>query len=383
MENDIRWLDLQFENMCQLLELWVSINSYSFNEEGLTRFSTILLKEFALLMADTVEIMPYHILRLKKRATAPIQVLLGGHMDTVFAKEEGFLTPKRLNSGMMQGPGVTDMKGGLVVLLNALKCFEQSEYAKNIGWEIFINSDEEIGSIHSTPFLQKFAKKKDIGLLFEPCLPDGSLVSSRKASAYYEIYSKGVKAHVGRDFEKGKNAFYPLARWIVQAEKFMKEHPSIIINIGSITGGTIPNIVPDLATCHVNVRTDNESQMNHLENEIHNWADQNGLFVKKTIRRPAKQLNPETEFLLHEFKRCSDELGIPLKWRGTGGVCDGNILSASGLPTIDSLGVRGDYIHTHNEIIYLDSLVERSKLTALFLLKLGAGIFKMPRKTES
>lgn len=302
---------------------------------------------FMELNPDHVEILPYGLF-FKKRSKSPSQLFLGGHLDTVFPKGHPFQAATRLDENTLQGPGVLDMKGGILVMLSALLRFEQSNMAENIGWEIVLNLDEEIGSPYSTPFLQACAKRCDVALLFEPPLPDKALVSGRKSSSNYIGRSFGKAAHAGRHPEHGKSAIYPLAKFIAAIENLP------FVNVGVIEGGEALNIIPHHASAHINVR--GEEAIAPLEAA----AKEFGIKLERTSYRPPKPFDAKTEELFNLLKSCSKK---PLTWRETGGVCDGNTFGAAGVPTIDTLGVEGSGAHTEHEQIHLPSLEEKAELT--------------------
>ncbi len=343
------------------LEQWANVNSYSHNVAGLEKMVHIAQKEFSSLKPDEMKELPIG-LSLKKRADAPFKVFLGGHLDTVFSANHSFQTAKRLDEERLQGPGVADMKGGILVLLQALLEFEASPLAENLGWEIFLNLDEEIGSPNSTPFLQECAKRCDCALLFEPALPDGALASERKGSSNYHVVSKGKEAHAGRNAEEGVNAIFSLVRFLAAIENL----PNALVNVGTITGGRAVNIIPDHAEAKLNVRSDID-----YDSILQEKAKECCVSITKTNFRPPKKFDEKTKKLFELLKGCGEELNIPVKWRATGGVCDGNTFGAAGIPTIDSLGVEGGGLHTDEEFVYLPSMLKKAQLTFHLLKELA------------
>jgi len=345
------------------LEVWANVNSYSHNSSGLEKMLILAEKAFGALKPDEMQTLPIG-LSLKKRKNAPFRVFLGGHLDTVFPPDHPFQSVTRLDADCLQGPGVSDMKGGLLVMLQALLEFEASAEAEKIGWEIFLNLDEEIGSPNSTPYLQECSQRCECALIFEPTLPDGSLVSGRKGSSNYHVTSKGKAAHAGRHPEEGKNAIYPLAHFITSLEGL--NDAETIVNVGMIKGGGALNIIPDHAEAGVNVRTNRE-----IEPILKRKAEEACVSLTRTTYRPPKPFDARTKKLFELLKECAEKLDLTVKWRETGGVCDGNTFGAAGIPTIDTLGVEGGGAHTKKEFVYLPSLTEKSKLTALLLKELA------------
>lgn len=269
------------------------------------------------------------------------------------------------------------MKGGLVILLKSLECLESSPFAGKIGWEVLINSDEEVGSAGSEPILIQCAKRNQLGLIFEPSFSDGTLVSSRKGSANYTIVCKGKAAHAGRDFFLGENAITALADVILKIQALTDKEMGITVNVGFIIGGGPTNIVPDHALCRINVRTvekhQNQAVCLAMEKLIHEENETKGTqctLYSHHVHAP-KLFDEKQKRLFEQMASCGKKLGIELKWKPSGGACDGNVLAAQGLPVIDTMGAVGGNIHTSEEYIEVDSLLERSRLCALFLMNLA------------
>ena len=389
------WLDKQKQNMVDELIKLSSINSGSTNLAGLDLVKNELIHLFSALDAEC-EIIPSElydeislsgektqirtgdILLFKKRAKANVQVVLSGHMDTVFAKDSSFQVPKWLDDNTLNGPGVADMKGGLLVMLYALLAFEQSPNSEKLGWQVVINSDEEIGSRGSSHVFNQVSQLANIGLVYEPTMNDkGVLAGKRKGSGKFTITAQGKAAHAGRDFEKGKNAIYLLSEAITQIHKLNGLQPGLTINVGLISGGAALNVVPEIANAKLDVRIADDAQkewfrerVNEILQQLNN--KQNGMLsLEGDFYRPPKPLSEKHLALFNRVKKIGAQLGLEVKWQDNGGCCDGNNLAASGLAVVDTLGVRGGNIHRQDEYILVDSLVERAKLSALLLMNLA------------
>lgn len=321
-------------------------------------------------------------LSIRKRPKAPIQILLGGHYDTVYPPKD--LPEHSLLLGeKIIGPGVADMKGGLVILLKSLEAFEKSPYAAQIGWEILINPDEEIGSPSSTPLFVQAAKRNQIGLIFEPSFSDGCFVSQRKGSANYSLIVRGRAAHSGRDFSFGRSAIYAMSAFIHQVERTQVKE-NAWINVGTVEGGVATNIVPDLSICRINVRASKVSDLLNMKKTLNSLVKEcekrDGIkmeLIEDSFRAP-KILDSKTQTLFDDFKQCAEELQIPFELSESGGVTDGNILANEGLPTIDSLGVVGGKLHTPEEYLDVSSLIQRTQLASLFFYHLAIGEITIP-----
>ena len=387
------WIAAQHDAMVDLATEWSSINSGSENLDGLEAMLKAVKSRFEPLdvSATTIPVEPrYKIdsagnevavplgraLSLTKRPDADLQVLLCGHLDTVFGIDHPFQTVTELDSNTLNGPGITDLKGGLVLMATALEACEVHGACSNIGWQVLLNADEEVGSPGSAPLLASSAKGKTVGLIFEPSLADGTFVSARLGSAYYTVVAHGRGAHAGRDYASGRSALNAIARVLIAAEKLNSDR--LIVNTGSIEGGGPCNVVPSFALCRINIRIADASDADNFAQDLQAIVEEIAgdgitLEVHGALSRPPKPFDEPTQQLFEAIKTCGSELGLSAKWKPGGGVCDGNNFAAAGLPTIDTLGVRGGGIHTTDEYILLDSLVERAQLVALFLMRLAKG----------
>lgn len=362
----------------QLLEerlwRWAEINSNSAHGAGLDLMASQLEEAFAEwcpLPPERIELPNGPALRWICRPESPIRIFLGGHFDTVYPPDHPFQTCARLDANRLQGPGTADMKGGLLVLMEALRAFESSPFAATIGWEVLLTPDEEIGSPHSAPLLEVAARRCTVGLIFEPALPGrGDLVRRRPGSAVFCLKATGRAAHVGRDFASGKSAIVALCDAIQQIHG-LNRAGDLICNAGSIQGGGPVNVVPAEAHAYLNVRTsDPDSALEALRGIAARVQDAHDVKLQLTgnFTRPPKPLTPEIASLFGRYQACAQALNVPLEWRDTGGCCDGNNLAACGLPNLDTLGVRGGNTHSPEEFVCLDSLVERARIAALFLM---------------
>ena len=240
-----------------------------------------------------------------------------------------------------------------------------------------LNPDEEIGSPGSAELFESAAGRNDLALLFEPALPEGALVSSRKGSGNFTFTAHGKSAHAGRNGADGRNAIHALAALLSRLPALQDQIPGSLINTGFISGGGPVNVVPDHALARINVRVENQHQQHMMEDTFRGLAKTESqpagirIELRGGFHAPPKPLTPATESLLHHLADCGKMLDLDISWRATGGACDGNRLAACGLPTVDSLGVRGGEIHTDREFVHIESLTERAALVALFLMRLA------------
>ncbi|MEM9066079.1 MAG: M20/M25/M40 family metallo-hydrolase [Planctomycetota bacterium] len=301
------------------------------------------------------------------------RVLIAGHLDTVHDPEGSFRELSIAPDGKTAtGPGCVDMKGGLVIAVAALEALE--DCGINASWAFSLNADEETGTYHSERALREAAKAYDFGIALEPALAGGELAVERVGSGQFMVECFGKSAHVGRAFAEGVSAVTTLAECLVELSQTPEPERGKILSIGPLSGGNATNAVPDHAAAWGNVRFRDAMVERELAEAIDRLATDAGAMprvdVHRSFNRPAKPLIPETESLALAARAVAEDLGQSLPFAATGGVCDGNILQDAGLPTIDTLGVRGGGLHTPDEWIELDSLVERCQLLAVLVARL-------------
>ncbi|WP_417451478.1 hydrolase [Kordiimonas sp.] len=385
----------QCEMVDTVLE-WSRVNSGSRNLKGLAEMERRVLDAFAVLapevelidledgemvneVGEVVTMKNGRTIHLFKRPTANRRVLMTGHTDTVFATDHKFQEPVWLDGNTLNGPGVADMKGGILVILNALMAFEETPLAEHVGWEVLLSPDEETGSLASAKILADRAKSADIGLTYEPALADGTLAGARKGSGNYTLVVRGKAAHAGREFHNGRNAVVALSSMITALASLSGEREDMTVNPAVIKGGVAPNVVPDMAWCRFNVRLKEPEHAAYFERKVGEivaaWDGVDGYSVTLHggINRPPKALSDANIMLMDAIRDCGAELGIKVDYVPTGGCCEGNNLAAAGLPNVDTLGVRGGMIHSADEFVCVDSFKERAKLSALILMAFASG----------
>jgi len=249
-----------------------------------------------------------------------------------------------------------------------------------LDWTFVLNSDEETGSYCSDRVLRRVAAEDGghaAGLVFEPALPDGSLVVERPGSGQFAISVTGRAAHVGRDFAQGVSAITALSHKIIEISAHADPARGKIVNIGVVKGGAATNIVPDEAMAWGNVRfggvdaAKNEKELGVALGELAGTTAEGArVEVMTCFARPAKPKTPGVERLALLARSVAEGLGQKLAFGTTGGVCDGNNLQAAGIPVIDTLGVRGGGLHTPHEWVETASLVERAQLSAVLMKRL-------------
>jgi len=318
-------------------------------------------------------------LLISKRPDLKRRILLSGHMDTVYSASNPFQKLTYINDNYVNGPGVADMKGGLIVMLHALSAFEQNEEAQQLGWDVLINADEEIGSPASSALFNELAANYQAALVYEPAMTaEGTLAKNRKGSGKLTIIATGKAAHAGRAFAEGRNAICYLAEAVCAIHALNGQRDGVTINVGKIAGGEALNVVPDKAVTQLDIRISLAADEFWVREKLDGIITQlkrtdYSLSVHGNFGRPVKRVCRGTERLFKRVQHLGKELGLNIDWQDSGGCCDGNNLAYHGLPVLDTLGVRGGNIHSSDEYILLDSLTERATLSALLLVDLAQG----------
>ena len=381
--------------MLAQVEGWSALNTGTSNLAGLVEQAARLADAFAVLPgeirldepAPVTAIMPdgrsaevahgRHLV-LSVRPDAPRRLLLTGHMDTVFAADHPFQAMRWLEDGVLNGPGVADMKGGIAVIIAALTAFETSAAAASVGYDVLINSDEETGSLSSAALIAELARGKAAALTYEPsALPDGTLAGARAGSGNWSLTVTGKSAHAGRNPQDGRNAIVAAAALTLGLKALERE--GLSVNPARIDGGGATNVVPDLAVLRFNIRPRElalaEAFAAGLAELIAKVEAEHGVSIHRHggISRPPKAVDARAEKLFGIVEDCSALLGSPISRIASGGVCDGNNIAACGVPVVDTMGVRGGAIHSSDEFLIVPSLASRAQLSALVLHRLATG----------
>lgn len=380
--------------MTARLGQFCAINSSSINPEGLAamlealrsvfipladEIQTITFPEVPIInmQGETAMFQPGDGLFIRKRPELANRVLLSGHMDTVYDKDSPFQQLVMLDDNRIKGPGVTDMKGGLIVMLHALSAFETIDNADKLGWDVFLSADEELGSSASRQFIDQIAKNYSTALVYEPAMStEGTFARNRKGSGKLTLVAHGRAAHAGRDFDNGRNAIVYLAKVIAAIDALNGKRAGFSINTGKIQGGSALNVIPDTCVAKFDIRiseSDDEHWFNEaLQDIVREHMDTDYVLdVHSSFGRPVKKVNTITVELFQRLQKLSASLNMEFDWQDSGGCCDGNNYARHGLAVLDTLGVLGGNIHSPEEYILLDSLVSRAALSALLLADLA------------
>jgi len=299
------------------------------------------------------------------------QLLVLGHYDTVYARGTLAKMPFRATSGRVFGPGVFDMKAGIVQALYALRSIQEADLqlAKRI---VFLwTSDEEIGSESSRKLLEAEAKRSDAVFVLEPALgPRGLIKTERKGVGEADIVVQGRSSHAGLAPEKGVNAIHELALQIGRIKEWNDFRLGISVNAGIIAGGTRANVIPDEAKAVVDLRALRLVDMRKIEKRLRNLrpilhgakVEVRGGFSRAPLERK------QSAALFAEAKSLAETMGLSLGEGTAGGGSDGNLTAALGVPTLDGLGAVGDGAHSDGEFVLAKTIPERAALLAALLL---------------
>lgn len=380
------------QSMLEQVQSWSAVNSGSGNLDGLAVTAKMLGDAFSVLPGDIAFVAPEpvdHVLTdgsiqtvrhgqhllVTVRPDAPTQLFFTGHMDTVFPADHEFQKLRWLEDGVLNGPGVADMKGGIAVMLAALRAAELSGSLSHTGYHILINSDEEVGSPSSANLIATLAQNKLAALTYEPALPDGTLAGARGGSGNFSIIFSGLSAHAGRNPDDGRNAVLAAADLALRLKRLSRE--GLSVNPAKIDGGGPNNVVPDHAILRVNFRprtpemaTQTEVDLHGIIADIEREHDVRA-HLHGSFGRPPKPIDDDAAKLFNLVKQCGADLGLSIGWRSSGGVCDGNNIAACGVPVVDTMGVRGGNIHSKDEFLIVESLTERAQLSALTIMRLS------------
>jgi glutamate carboxypeptidase len=362
MHDAVRWVADQVPKMEQALEALVRLNSFTANAEGGRAVGQVLDELFSLSGVQRT---------IGKPGVAPIALL--GHLDTVFPP--GLFEGYRVDGALRRGPGVLDMKGGLVVIAWALKAIAATVGLDTVaGLRVVIVADEEVGSPEGAPLIAQVIAGCRAALVFESGRANDAIVTRRKGTGALTVTAAGKPAHAGNAYWDGSNAIWALARFVDAAQQLSSRDDDVTVNAGLISGGTSKNTVPAKATAELDLRFPTKAAERTLYLALEHAAQAHGvtgasLALQRGPARSPMERVAGTEALLASYAACAHAHGLghseaPLQ----GGGSDGNTSAGLGIPTIDALGPRGRFFHTPDEYIELDTLVPRTAALIDWLL---------------
>jgi len=298
-------------------------------------------------------------------------ILISGHMDTVHPIGTLKLNPWRIENGRCYGPGIQDMKGGNYVSLEAIRQLARAGLETPLPVTVLFTPDEEVGTPSTRELIETEARKNKYVLVPEPALPDGSAVTGRYAIARFNVKTYGRPSHAGFLLKEGRSAIATMARKILEIEAMTTD--DCTFSVGVVHAGRWVNCVSSLCEAEVLSMAKRQEDLNRgIERMLALSGEENDVTIEVTrgVTRPVWEPDEGTMALYEIARGIAGEIGFELNHASAGGGSDGNFTGALGIPTLDSIGVRGSGLHTLGEYIEIDSLVERARLIAGLLMQL-------------
>jgi glutamate carboxypeptidase len=367
------------------LKTIVNIDSGTFTKAGIDRVSAYLQNRFQTLgfstRFDRQQQYGDHLIATR---TGPSQhgprIVLIGHIDTVLpdgeAERRPFTINQRNGTRIATGPGVLDMKSGVLIGIYAMRLLIESQEAHYSNVTFICNSDEEIGSPSSKPLIQELSQQADAVLVLEPGRAAETIVSSRKGCGQYRVEVHGVSAHAGVEPDRGRNAILELSYQVQKMQALNGTIPGATLSVGIIRGGDRTNVVPDYAYFDMDVRTIDQASHKALEAAMRQVTYQNKLQGSRITLSGSMLCQPFERNKLNAHlvtlaKEAGNELGLKIQDASSGGASDANNTSAVGIPTLDGLGAGGGLAHNPGEFIELDYLPARIALVVGLVRRMG------------
>jgi len=362
------------------LETLVNTDCGTYNKAGVDSVARLMrerFREFGAEVTDFPQPQYGDMLYGRWRGSGKARILLIGHMDTVYSDGTADQFSFHRRGARLMGPGVGDMKSGLLSGLHALRAVVQSGFDQFAEIGLFCNSEEEVGSPVSREVYAHYARGADAALILEPARGNGAIVSARKGVGTYKLIVRGKSAHAGVEPDKGANAILALARYTEALQGLNGLRPGLTLNVGVVRGGTRPNVVADLAEAEIDVRIARAADAAPLEQAMRQ-ALAREVVPGTTAELGGGMSNPPMEKtaasaqLVALAQQAARELGFGIEDVATGGGSDGNFTAALGTPTLDGLGPIGGKSHNAMEE-WTDekSIVPRTAMLAMLIVKIA------------
>lgn len=362
--------ELNLEEFLEKLKEIVNIDSGSYIKNGPAKVADYLVNLYEKLGLKIIKRnndSPYGpFLEIRNHdENEKIDILFSGHMDTVFPEGTVREKPYKREENLAYGPGIADMKAGLILIYYITKFITEQNLP--INFCVAINSDEEIGSNSSKQHIRKLAKNATCAFIFEPGRKNAAFVSERKGGTMYSVKFHGIPSHAGVAPEKGASAIHEMANFILEVVKLNDYENGTSLNVGLVSGGTAVNVVSEYAECCIDIRFDKIEEYEKISKKIDNLANNpKDNSVKIEINsdevRPPLKLIPDTKKILELIEEKGRELNIDVQFVKTGGGSDGNFIADEGCITIDGAGPAGDGFHSNSEVLFINSIEERFSL---------------------
>jgi glutamate carboxypeptidase len=361
-------------NLTSLLKTLVETESPSHDKSAVDRVGRLVAEEVRKL-GGQVEIIQNaetgnHVLArfhpISPKLYPPILILC--HMDTVFPIGTINKNSYREEGNKLFGPGVLDMKAGIVISLAAIE--EALKEGLQHSITLLCTSDEEIGSHTSRALIESLAKESMLVLVMEGALLDGSLKTWRKGVGEFWVKVKGRAAHAGGDHQAGRNAIEEMAHQVITIQKLTDYSKQTTLNVGVIHGGTVSNVVPEECTAQIDVRVMKPGEWERLESEMKKLKpvlDGTSIEITGELNRPPMPFDDRMKTTFEKAKSIAARIGMNLTAGGTGGASDGNFVAPLGIPLLDGMGAVGEGYHSEREYIFAESIEQKAKLIAALI----------------
>ncbi len=374
----LEFVSRQEKQMFSLLRDMVTIQSGSYNKDGVDKVVRLISNFFSGTSFLTEEIRQAnygnHLIVSSPAANVDDRsVLIAGHTDTVFPSDTSFIW-YREDEQKAYGPGVIDMKGGLVVGMFAMKALSSMGMDDKIPVRFLFNSDEEIGSPSSKDLIEDLASRSTLGLVLECGSLDGSVVTGRKGKMGIRLTLEGGAGHAAFAGESKPSAILELAHKIIELESTGDVDSGLSINVGKIEGGSAPNVVAKHAEAHIDIRYVRPEQREKILKRVESVVRETRVpgvraSFKIVSERPPMPQTEGNRRLYHVIRGVGKKIGLEIKDEFRNGVSDANFIAARGIPVVDGLGPIGDLDHSEKEYMIKRSLPERCALFALALIE--------------
>lgn len=373
MKELLRHARARLDETCALIRRLVECETPSGDADAIGRFADLIAAELgeraAIRKLPGKGFGPHLLCRWRPHSRAGDgQVLLLAHSDTVWPAGTLARRPFRRARGRLWGPGVLDMKAGIAIGIEALRLLDQLGRAPRRRVALLIDSDEEIGSPSSRPWIEREACRSAAVLVLEPGTGlEGKLKTARKGVGVYTLRVLGRSAHAGVDFTAGANAVLELARQIPRVARMTDLRRGVTVSPNVMRGGDRSNVIPDEATVEIDVRVPRLKDAEHLDarmRALRPFDARCRLEISGGLNRPPMERSPGTVELFRLARWLAAEMGIRLEESMSGGGSDGNFTAALGVPTLDGLGAVGEGAHAENESVLIERLPERVALVA-------------------
>ena len=365
--------DFDLDAFLKDLEFLVNIDSGSADREGVSAVADFFEEEFTkigwqVIRRDVDPDLGPCLEILSPGNKNDHDILLLGHMDTVFPKGTAAERPFHIEGNRAYGPGVMDMKSGDLYALHLARLFHKSGEAMPAIC-FALNSHEEIGSEKARGWIEDLARRSHHAFILEPGRANGDLVFERKGTGRYFIDFHGKAAHSGVDPQNGASAINELAHWVTELHKLTDFDTGLTLNVGLISGGTSVNAIAESARAEVDLRFVSQDQADLVDARIKEMTETPftpnvSVTVSGGASRPPMNASEAALALCRKVDAIADELGVKIGWQKTGGGSDGNFTADVGIPTIDGMGPVGGRAHSREEYLEVDSIPERFALLA-------------------